>query len=416
MPAKSPVLTGPEARSIVAERGFGGSTAPQNGADRVGVELEWLAVCAKDRARPAPLEAVRAITTDLGPLPGASRVTFEPGGQLELSSAPLPGSEASDALDRDLAVVAPALSDVGVGLVAVGLEPGSPRRRVVHSPRYDAMEAFFDADGGAGRLMMASTAALQINVDFGTGDDVAKRWRLAHDVGPVLAAAFANSPLADNRPSGWRSARLAIWSALDQGRSTAVTTSGSPEDAWADYALAARVMLVRCSDSCHVPLTETVSFAEWIERGHHLGWPTSDDLEYHLTTLFPPVRPRGWLELRMIDALPTPWWRVAVGVAAALVTEPAIASSVREAVEPVRDRWAIAARYGLAHPDLARAARVCFDAARSVMAPDATHDATDAFVERYVSRGRCPADDTLAAWTRDGFVVPDIETGYAPCS
>ena len=415
MPANQPVLTGPEARSIVAERGFGGptTTKPPGGADRVGVELEWLAVCAKDRARPAPLEAIQAITANLGPLPGASRVTFEPGGQLELSSAALPGSQASDALDRDLAVLAPALADVGVGLVAMGLVPGSPRPRVVRSPRYDAMEAFFDADGDAGRLMMASTAALQINVDFGTGDDVANRWRLAHDVGPVLAAAFANSPLVDGRPSGWRSARLAIWSALDQGRSTAVTTSGPPREAWAEYALAARVMFVRCSDTCHVPLTETLSFADWIDRGHHLGWPTSEDLEYHLTTLFPPVRPRGWLELRMIDALPTPWWRVAVGVAVALVTEPDIASSVRAAVEPVRDRWAVAARYGLAHPDLARAARTCFDAAAAVMAPDATHEATDAFVDRYVARGRCPADDTLAAWARDGCVVPNLEAGDA---
>jgi glutamate--cysteine ligase len=413
VPANQPVLTGPEARGIVAACGFGTPATPTDEADRVGVELEWLVVCAKDRARPAPLEAVQKITANLGPLPGASRLTFEPGGQLELSSAPLPGSQASDALDRDLAVIAPALADVGVGLVAMGLEPGTPRPRVVHSPRYDAMEAFFDADGGAGRLMMASTAALQINVDYGTGDDVATRWRLAHEVGPVLAAAFANSPLADSRPSGWRSARLAIWSALDEGRSTAVTTTGSPPEAWAEYALAARVMLVRCSDTCHVPLTETLSFADWIDHGHRLGWPTSDDLEYHLTTLFPPVRPRGWLELRMIDALPTPWWRVAVGVAVALVTEPDIASIVRAAVEPVRDRWGVAARHGLAHPDLAHAARTCFAAATAVMAPGATHDATDAFVKRYVARGRCPADDTLDAWARTGFVVPDLEVGDA---
>ncbi len=413
MPAPQPVLTGPEARGIVAERGFGGPTAPPEEADRVGVELEWLAVCAKDRARPAPFDAVQAITAELDPLPRASRVTFEPGGQLELSSAPLPGSQASDALDDDLAVLTPALADAGVGLVAVGLEPGSPRPRVVRSPRYDAMEAFFDADGGAGRLMMASTAALQINVDFGSSGDVANRWRLAHDVGPVLAAAFANSPLADGRPSGWRSARLAIWSALDQGRSTAVTTTGSPREAWAEYALAARVMLVRCSESSHVALTETVSFADWIEHGHRLGWPTSDDLDYHLTTLFPPVRPRGWLELRMIDALPSPWWRAAVAVSVALVTDPEIAPTVRAAVEPVRDRWGVAARYGLAHPDLARAARVCFDAAAAVMAPGTSRDATAAFIDRYVARGRCPADDTLTAWARDGYVVPPLEAPAA---
>ena len=75
-------------------------------------------------------------------------------------------------------------------------------------------------------------------------------------------------------------------------------------------------------DDRYVPLGDTLLRArDWVEAGHPLGFPTADDLAYHLTTLFPPVRPKGWLELRMIDALPDPWWRVPVAVAAAWIDD-----------------------------------------------------------------------------------------------
>ena len=89
------------------------------------------------------------------------------------------------------------------------------------------MEAFFDCSGSAGRAMMRSTAALQVNLDLGRGDEVQRRWRAAHEVGPVLAAAFANSPIGDTGPTGHRSTRLAIWSAIDGGRTARTRRSTS---------------------------------------------------------------------------------------------------------------------------------------------------------------------------------------------
>ena len=65
-----------------------------------------------------------------------------------------------------------------------------------------------------------------------------------------------------------------------------------------------------------MPLERPLTFTRWILDGHALGYPTIDDLDYHLTTLFPPVRPRGWLEIRYLDALPAPWWRVAATIVA----------------------------------------------------------------------------------------------------
>ena len=411
MPSPERVLTEAEARRIVGECGFR-APAGAGSTPRVGVELEWLPVDADDIARPAAHESVGEVVAALGPLPGASRVTFEPGGQLELSSPAVPGLGACDVLCRDVGVVSEALAAAGVRLVAVGLEPGEPRARVVHNPRYDAMEVFFDRDGTAGRTMMRSTAAVQVNLDLGEGVEAERRWRAAHDVGPVLVAAFANSPLARGRPTGWRSTRLAVWFDIDPSRSTPVLSGSSGPRSWGDYALNARVMFVRHPDGESTPTDADLPFSAWLTDGHALGWPTVDDLEYHLTTLFPPVRPRGWLELRMIDALPDPWWRVAAAVSAALVTEPAIADRVAEATRPVRGRWRDAARHGLADPALRCAAVECFRAAIETLNGDgAARDTTAAFMDRYVLRGRCPADDRLDAWMRAGHVESSPEDG-----
>jgi glutamate--cysteine ligase len=140
-----------------------------------------------------------------------------------------------------------------------------------------------------------------------------------------------------------------------------------------------------------------------MQRGHELGWPTLADFEYHLTTLFPPVRPRGWLELRMIDSLPDPWWRVAAAVATALLEDGDAGSAALEAVGPtprgagVAEHWRSAARHGLADPALRAAAAVVFPAALEGLgrlgADQATVTAAEAFYERFVARGRCPADE-----------------------
>ena len=163
---------------------------------------------------------------------------------------------------------------------------------------------------------------------------------------------------------------------MDASRTAPVHRVGSPrvlppEEEWLDYALAARVMMIRATPDRFVavdgPLgAGLLTFAAWMEGGHELGWPTLDDFEYHLTTLFPPVRPRGWLELRMLDSLPDPWWRVAAAVATALLEDADAGAAALEAVNAppagagVTDHWRSAARHGLADPALRTAAQRCF--------------------------------------------------------
>ncbi len=378
---------------------------------RVGVEVEWLAVCSDDPHGRVPIDVVGTAGSEL---PAGSRLTFEPGGQVELSAPPLQGiGPACAALAADAALLTSRLGSHGVGLVGLGLDPRRDRSRAFASPRYDAMEQYFEANCPSGRTMMCSTAAVQVNVDLGTTPEtVAARWHRAHDLGPTLAAAFANSPLADGVPSGWKSRRLAVWEEIDSGRTDpAERVRREPALAWAEYALGARVMLIRHTDDRYQPVLEPLTLAEWIEHGHELGYPTADDLEYHLTTLFPPVRPRGWLELRMIDSLPDPWWRVAVAVATTLVCDDAAADTVAEAIAPTRGRWLDAARHGLQVRAFEHSARVCFEAALAAMVRLGTDAATvlavEAFAERYVERQRTPADDRLAAWAESGALFPE---------
>lgn len=337
------------------------------GRGRVGLELEFLLYPEADPTAPPSPELLASV--DGLALPGGSRISFEPGGQVELSGPPCDGvAAACAAMDADITAVGDVLAAHGGRLVAAGIDTLRPPRRVVRTPRYDAMEAFFDADGPAGRTMMCSTASIQVNLDGGDGD----RWALAHAVSPVLAAAFANSD------------RLANWWAVDPTRTAPCDTR-----AWPDYVLDARVMLVRVDDDHYVAQTDGLTFADWIEHGHPLGWPDDDDLAYHLTTLFPPVRPRGWLELRVLDAVPDPWWRVAAAVATALLDDPEAAEVARRATTETAGMWHEAAHDGLSHPLLADAARRCFVAALDALprldADKVTVDATAEFLDRYLA-------------------------------
>jgi glutamate--cysteine ligase len=276
---------------------------------RVGIEIEWVTTAAPGIPNPA---AMRATLPD--PFPGGSRLTFEPGGQLELSGPAYPGlADALAAMASDTAAARAALMPLGVSLVGTGLDPGGARDRVLDAPRYRAMEEYFDTRWPAGRTMMRNTASVQVNLEVGEGEEVAARWRRAHDLGPLLVAAFANSPFdAAGHATGWCSTRFAVWEGIDPSRTGAAYREGEdPCASFTRYALDAGVMMIwrdrPGTDDARVPATR-LRFGDWVDHGHPLGHPTVDDLDYHLTTLFPPVRPRGWLELRMIDALPEEWW------------------------------------------------------------------------------------------------------------
>ncbi|MFD9880808.1 ergothioneine biosynthesis glutamate--cysteine ligase EgtA [Streptomyces alboflavus] len=389
-----------------------------------GVELEWLLHTPDAPRTPVSSARVEAARAALRTKPLHSTVTVEPGGQLELSSLPAASlMDCVSAVSADLAVVRDTLRSLDLTLTGLGADPWRAPARILHEPRYDAMESWFDRTGEAGRRMMCSTASVQICLDAGYEEPgplgYARRWRLAHLLGPVLVAAFANSPLQDGRRTGWRSTRQAVWAGIDPGRSGAPALDEEPRAAWTRHALDAPVMCVRGEPADEGPwlVPDGLSFRSWARSGAPRP-PTRADLDYHLTTLFPPVRPRGHLELRMVDAQPgEDGWIVPLAVTSALFDDAGAAETAYRTVKPLAERagatppphsplWLDAARHGLADPELHEAAAACFAAALEAL-PRLGVDShvlsvVAAHTERYVARGRCPADDLLDTAPPDG--------------
>src|SRR5579859_785199 len=271
--------------------------APARHPALVGVELELIPVTDTSPPRPVAPEWLAA-GFDAG-FVRAAAPTFEPGGQLELSPPPRPTVEDLVAdvevlLRRAVAIAAAR----GVRLEAVGLNPYHSCADVplhLPTPRYLAMQRAFDAGGPDGRRMMRLTASLQISVDLLPGRAGHEQWLVASLAGPPLAAAFANSAVAAGRSAGITGARTRIWQDADLRRT--------------GY------------DGRHLDLTDPVGgYAAFAAAAPRLPIREAEQPAYHLSTLFPPVRPRGgYLEVRYLDAQPL--WRIpeALGVVASLL-------------------------------------------------------------------------------------------------
>lgn len=233
---------------------------------RLAVEQELL-VSDAATGEPVPIEVLREATAGSS---YSAHVAFEPGGQLELS---LPCVAGPADLDIQLrAVLADVRSDCGAYGVDLHATPVDPRGVAgvplqLRSRRYLAMQRHFDTIGPAGRRMMRTTASTQLCLDWWPGAEGLEQWRVLNLAGPFLAAAFARSSGADGR--------LATWLRVDPARTgfdDRLLLGDDPIAAYADFAAGATV------------------------------FTTPGDVDEHLSTLFPPVRPRGrYLEVRFLD-------------------------------------------------------------------------------------------------------------------
>jgi glutamate--cysteine ligase len=436
---------------VEAERHIGTVCFKTGPPGTIGAELEWLVEDESDPSLPVPFDRVREILGELkrpGSMPGGGLLTLEPGGQVELSTAPaIDLHDCVAAASDDMNVLRQAFGSAGLKLSGNGLDLHRLPNRVLDLPRYAAMEEFFDRRGPWGRLMMCSTASVQVCIDAGLDDDSSSgfpfRWRLTHALGPILVAAFANSPLRRGRPTGWKCTRQLVWSKLDPYRTRAPLGAepchrgADPRQSIVRYAMDAEVLCQRSPDGQPWTVPAGLTFRDWL-RGNGQPGPTADDLRYHLTTLFPPVRPHGHLELRMIDAQRgDDGWVIPVALVAALVDDPVAADAALAATEPVWHElgaagvppprrttasrlegasrpdgtggiagplpgpWLRAARLGPSEPVIRRAVTECFAAADAALARSPASGpirrAVAEFAERYPLRGRCPADDVLDA-------------------
>ncbi|MDP8970060.1 MAG: glutamate-cysteine ligase family protein, partial [Actinomycetota bacterium] len=207
-----------------------------------------------------------------------------------------------------------------------------------------------------------------------------------------------------------------------------------PVAAIADAALAADVMVVRRPDGSAAPGRPGWTFASWLRDGDaEHGWPSADDFEYHLTTLFPEVRARGFLELRSIDALPARWRAVPVTLLTGLLYDGRARDSVLGVLQGHRGnlprllrRVAVA---GVADPGICALAVEAWSLALAGAArlprgylPAGQLQATEAFLDRFTLRGRCPSDElrerlaqsptAALAWAADAVeTLADVGSG-----
>ncbi|MGY1897992.1 ergothioneine biosynthesis glutamate--cysteine ligase EgtA [Nocardia gipuzkoensis] len=391
----------------------------------IGAELEWLTVhgeCSASGPAAAPRPQLSALADALGPyaprsiapdspalaLPGGSRVTLEPGGQIELSSAPYDAAaQLCDRLRDDARLLRELLESRSIRPVSVAADADRRPKRVLQLPRYRAMERAFGGIGPFGKLMMCNTAATQVSVDAGADHaDVTARWTALYAVGPALVAAFACSPALRGAPPGtWASQRMRAWLRLDNTRTRPpVLDWADPVAAYGKWALDVPLLCVRRPEGAAAPgdghgegwfAPPGATFADWLsgalddEVGRR---PDIGDLDYHLTTLFPPVRASGHLEVRYIDAQPGDGWTVPVHAIDALMSSPAVVAEANSIAAPLAGRWVDAARYGLADPDLRAAAVALLRLAAAHTATGEAARAVESAAER-CRRGHPPTEE-----------------------
>lgn len=363
----------------------------------VGVELEWTV---HDEHEPhAPLELGR-LAAALGahapttvdpdspnlPLPHGSLVTVEPGGQVEISAPPQASlADLLTTVTADATAITELLAAQGLVLGRSGLDSRDVRR-LLDTPRYAAMAEAFATHGTDGLAWMCASAGVQVCVDVGEPHQVADRWAALHGLGPVLSALFANSGQRRGECSTWASGRMRTMFGADPVRNRPAAVTEDPAAWWARKAVDAPVMCVRGMGDRWTPPT-AMTFAEWID-GAIPHRPTTADLDYHLSTLFPPVRPRGYLEVRYLDAQEGDGWIVPSVVLAALMSDESGVDAVLAATEPAAGRWLRAARYGMADARIAAAGKAVVALAERALATDSRvgADIGPAMAENVVTR------------------------------
>jgi glutamate--cysteine ligase len=341
------------------------------------------------------------------PFRDGGRLTFEPGGQVEHSTAVYPDvRSAIDDVKRTADLLREAFRGRGAVLAAAGMDVWHDVETVPQQlpfGRYTAQAAYYDTRGSWGRVMMRHTASIQINLDLGPEDVGRERWLAANLVSPLITATFACSPSRHGV-----STRAVAWQQLDPTRSgfpTALVdgSSDNPRTHWAQAALTADVMLYRRPTGRWAPGEPGFNFDRWIREGHpEHGWPTEEDLDYHLTTLFLEVRPRAFLELRAGEAVPDCWRAAQVVLLSALLYDDTARTDTLGELSGCRSRlpelWKTAARDGVADDELRGLALAVWQHAlhgAERMGRDSIGDCgldcARRFLEEFTAHGRTPA-------------------------
>ncbi|MEY8802324.1 glutamate--cysteine ligase [Leisingera sp. XS_AS12] len=300
---------------------------------RIGTEHEKFGYC-KDTLKPLPYAGERSILAVLeglrdghgwdplvegdnliGLTKDGANISLEPGGQLELSGAPLETiHETCDEVNAHLRDVKDIADKIGVGFIGLGAAPVWRHEDMPLMPkgRYKLMDSYMQEVGTMGTTMMRRTCTVQVNLDFSSEADMVQKMRVALALQPVANALFANSPFLDGKPNGVKSTRGLVWRNLDAARTGMlpfVFDEGFGFEAWVQYALDVPMYFVYRNGEYINALG--MSFRDFL-KGELPALPgetpTLSDWADHLTTIFPEARVKKFIEMRGADG--GPWRRL----------------------------------------------------------------------------------------------------------
>src|SRR5215468_2203590 len=240
-------------------------------------------------------------------------ITLEPGGQFELSGAPLETvHQTCDEVHEHLRQVRAVCDDLGLGMLGLGFDPKWRREDIPWMPkqRYQIMRGYMPKKGRLGLDMMLRTCTVQTNLDYQSETDMVKKFRVSLALQPVAVALFANSPFVEGRPSGFLSHRSLVWTDTDPDRCGTlpfVFEEGFGFERYVDYMLDVPMYFVY-RDGKYIDASGQ-SFKDFLKgrlpaRPGEL--PTLNDWADHVTTAFPEVRLKRYLEMRGADSGPLP--------------------------------------------------------------------------------------------------------------
>ncbi len=245
---------------------------------------------------------------------GGGAISLEPGGQFELSGAPVATNEATRAeTEAHFSALETVAATHGIGFLSLGM---SPKWRLAETPkmpkhRYEIMSKYMPKVGKLGLDMMFRTATVQANLDFSGEADMVKKLRVSLALQPLTTALFANSPFSDGKLNGFLSGRSAIWRDTDAARTGMLAFafgSGMGYERYVDYALDVPMYFVKRGDIYHD--VAGANFKDLL-AGRLAALPgeraTLSDWANHLSTIFPEVRLKRYLEMRGADAGPKPF-------------------------------------------------------------------------------------------------------------
>ncbi|MEO1677573.1 MAG: glutamate--cysteine ligase [Pseudomonadota bacterium] len=320
-----------ESRAQLAEY-LASGCKPQD-AWRIGTEHEKFGYC-KDTLKPLPYEGARSVRAVLeglrdrfgwsgieeqGKIIGLEKdganVSLEPGGQLELSGAPLKSiHETCDEVNAHLREVKSVADDIGAGFIGLGAAPIWRHEDMPRMPkgRYALMTDYMGRVGTHGTQMMYRTCTVQVNLDFASEADMVQKMRVALALQPVATALFANSPFFEGKINGHKSWRSRIWRDLDADRTGMlpfVFEDGFGFERYVEYALDVPMYFVY-RDGTYIDALGQ-SFRDFLDGKLPAlpgEVPTLSDWADHLTTIFPEARLKKFIEMRGADG--GPWRRL----------------------------------------------------------------------------------------------------------